>query len=56
MLEEFIAGLASGDIDLYKGPIKYQNGKGWIVKNSTASDNDIWYSEMLLDVMVGDSK
>ena len=56
MLEEFIDGLASGEINLYKGPIKYQNGKGWIVKGSIASDNDIWYSEMLLEGMVGDIK
>jgi simple sugar transport system substrate-binding protein len=56
MLEEFIDDLASGEINLYEGPINWQDGSEYVAEGEEASDNDIWYSPMLLEGMVGDSK
>ena len=54
-LETFIDGLASGDIELFRGPLNYQDGSEWLADGVTASDVEIWYTEQLLEGIVGAS-
>ncbi len=54
-LDTFIAGLASGDIDLWVGPLNYQDGSAWLADGEKASDFQVWYTEQLLEGIVGAS-
>ncbi len=54
-LEEFIAGLGSGDIELYRGPLNWQNGTEFLADGETATDFEVWYAEQLLEGIVGAS-
>lgn len=55
-LDEFIAGLGNGSIDLYKGPIKFQDGSDYLKAGEKATDQQIWYLPQLLAGMDGQSK
>jgi simple sugar transport system substrate-binding protein len=55
MLDEFIAGLASGDIKLFTGPLNYQDGTEWLADGEEATANQIWYTKQLLEGMKGAS-
>jgi basic membrane lipoprotein Med (substrate-binding protein (PBP1-ABC) superfamily) len=55
-LDEFIAGLASGDIDVWSGPINLQDGSEYIASGSTATGDEIWYLPQLLEGMEGPSE
>ncbi len=55
-LDEFIKGLGDGSINLYKGPIKFQDGKEYVKAGATATDQEIWYLPQLLQGMEGPSK
>lgn len=55
-LDKFIRGLASGEINLFKGPLEYQDGTPFLKAGETASDEQIWYQEQLLKGMDGQSK
>ena len=52
-LKIFIKNLGSGKIDLFKGPLKYQNGTEFVKAGEKASDRQIWYMEQLLEGMTG---
>ena len=54
-LASFIGGLGDGSINLFKGPLNYQDGSPFISDGSAASDNQIWYMEQLLEGMTGQS-
>ncbi len=54
-LAAFISNLGKGKIDLFKGPLKYQDGSTFIKAGDTASDKQIWYMEQLLEGMAGQS-
>jgi len=54
-LDTFIAGLASGEIQLFKGPLDYQDGTAFLEKGEVATDGQIWYMEQLLQGMEGKS-
>ncbi len=54
-LDEFIAGLADGSINLFTGPLNYQDGTPWLADGETATDVQIWYAEQLLEGMEGAS-
>jgi simple sugar transport system substrate-binding protein len=54
-LAAFISGLGDGSINLFKGPLNYQDGSPFISDGSTASDKQIWYMEQLLEGMTGQS-
>ena len=54
-LDDFIAGLANGDIELFKGPLNYQDGSTWLADGQTATDVQIWYMKQLLEGMTGAS-
>jgi simple sugar transport system substrate-binding protein len=55
-LDHFIAGLASGEINVWTGPINLQDGTEYVADGVEATDNEIWYLPMLLEGMVGPSK
>ena len=55
-LDNFIAGLASGEINVWTGPINLQDGTVYIADGAEATDNEIWYLPILLEGMVGPSE
>ncbi|NQV05037.1 BMP family ABC transporter substrate-binding protein [bacterium] len=54
-LEEFIDGLAGGDIVLFTGPLNYQDGTPYLTDGEVASDHQLWYTKQLLEGMIGAS-
>jgi simple sugar transport system substrate-binding protein len=54
-LDQFIADLGSGKVDLFKGPLNYQDGSAFLKDGEKASDQKIWYMEQLLQGMSGQS-
>jgi simple sugar transport system substrate-binding protein len=55
-LDAFIGGLASGNIQLFTGPLNYQDGSPFLKDGEKATDKQIWYMEGLLEGMEGQSK
>jgi simple sugar transport system substrate-binding protein len=55
-LDEFIAGLASGEINVWSGPINLQDGTEYIPADTVATDEQIWYLPQLLEGMSGPSE
>jgi len=55
-LDDFISGLASGDIVIWKGPINLQDGTPYLADGEIASDKQIWYLPKLLEGMEGSSE
>ena len=55
-LDAFIAGLASGDINVWTGPINLQDGTEYVPAGAAATDNDIWYLPQLIEGMDGPSE
>jgi simple sugar transport system substrate-binding protein len=54
-LDEFIAGLADGSINLWTGPLNYQDGSVYVPEGETASDTQVWYTTQLLEGIEGAS-
>jgi simple sugar transport system substrate-binding protein len=54
-LDKFTRDLGIGKINLFKGPLNYQDGTPFVNANQTASDKQIWYMEQLLQGMDGKS-
>ncbi len=54
-LATFIKGLGDGSINLYKGPLYYQDGSVFVPEGQTADDKTIWYTKQLLKGMEGQS-
>lgn len=54
-LDEFIADLGSGDVELYRGPLNWQDGSAFLADGEEATDFQIWYAEQLLEGIVGAS-
>ena len=55
-LDEFIAGLASGEINVWAGPINLQDGTEYIAEGAVATDDEIWYLPQLIEGMDGPSE
>jgi simple sugar transport system substrate-binding protein len=55
MLDEFIAGLASGETNLFTGPLNYQDGTPFLADGEEATDAQIWYTTQLLEGIEGAS-
>ena len=53
MLDEFIAGLANGSINLFTGPLNYQDGSVFLADGEEATDTQIWYMPQLLEGIEG---
>ncbi len=54
--QEYISGLASGDIKLFVGPLNYQDGTTYLADGEVATDEQIWYLKQLLEGMEGPSE
>ena len=54
-LNTFISGLADSSINLFSGPLNYQDGTVFLKAGETATDKQIWYLPQLLEGMKGDS-
>lgn len=54
-LDTFIAGLADGSINLWTGPLNFQDGSPFLADGETATDAQIWYMPELLEGMEGAS-
>jgi simple sugar transport system substrate-binding protein len=54
-LHRFIQGLASGKINLFQGPLLYQDGSPFLRVGEKATDQQIWYMPQLLRGMEGAS-
>ncbi len=55
-VDKFIAGLAKGSINLFVGPLNYQDGSTYLAAGQKATDEQIWYMPQLLQGMTGLSK
>ena len=42
-LDQFISDLGSGKINLFKGPLNYQDGSVFVKAGAEATDQQIWY-------------
>lgn len=54
-LNQFVDDLGSGKLNLFKGPLSYQDGTVFVKEGETASDKQIWHMEQLLKGMTGQS-
>jgi simple sugar transport system substrate-binding protein len=52
-LNQFIQGLGDGSIQLFKGPLNFQDGSVFLKANEVATDQQIWYLPKLLEGMEG---
>lgn len=55
-LDSFIKDLATGKVQLFKGPLDYQDGTPFLKAGEVASDQQIWYMKQLLKGMIGQGK
>lgn len=53
LLDQFAAGLGDGSINLYTGPLNWQDGSLFLADGETASEFQIWYSEQCLEGVTG---
>jgi simple sugar transport system substrate-binding protein len=54
-LDQFIADLGSGKVNLYAGPLAYQDGSAFVPAGRTATDKEMWFCPQLLQGMEGAS-
>ncbi|HOO37847.1 MAG TPA: BMP family ABC transporter substrate-binding protein [Deltaproteobacteria bacterium] len=54
-LAAFISDLGSGKVNLFKGPLNYQDGSTFLKAGEVATDQQIWYMAQLLEGMLGQS-
>lgn len=54
-LDAFIGGLADGSINLFTGPLNYQDGTEWLADGEVGTDVQIWYTTQLLEGIEGAS-
>jgi simple sugar transport system substrate-binding protein len=55
-LADFISKMASGEINVWTGPINLQDGTEYIAAGQVATDQQIWYLPQLLEGMTGPSE
>jgi simple sugar transport system substrate-binding protein len=53
-VDKFVAELAKG-LNLWKGPLKLQDGSEYLAKGVAATDKQIWYLPQLVEGMTGQS-
>jgi simple sugar transport system substrate-binding protein len=55
-LNDFVARLASGEVDAWTGPINLQDGTEYIPAGRVATDQEIWCLRQLLEGITGASE
>ncbi len=54
-VDTLIKGLADGSINLYKGPLNYQDGSVFLKDGEKATEQQVWYLSQLMEGMEGAS-
>lgn len=54
-LTAFMAALASGSVEIFRGPLNYQDGTPFLADGETATPQQIWYLPQLLEGIEGAS-
>lgn len=54
-LDSFISDLGTKKVNLFEGPLYYQDGSTFLKDGEVATDKKIWYMEQLLKGMLGQS-
>ena len=54
-LDRFVADLGAGRIDLYAGPLAYQDGAVFVPAGRSATEKELWFCPQLLRGMQGNS-
>ncbi len=52
-LTAFTRDLGTGKVNLFKGPLSYQDGSTYLKTGQVATDEQIWYMKQLLKGMTG---
>ena len=52
-LDDFIASLGDGSLNLWTGPLNFQDGSSFLASGVAATDLEIWYMPSLLEGMEG---
>jgi simple sugar transport system substrate-binding protein len=55
-VDQYTKGLADGSIDVFVGPLNYQDGSLFLKAGEKATDQQVWYLPQLLEGMTGASK
>ncbi|PDW02465.1 BMP family lipoprotein [Candidatus Viridilinea mediisalina] len=55
IIDEFIAKLAEGDLQLFSGPLFFQDGSEFVAEGAVATDEEIWNTPQLLQGIEGQS-
>jgi simple sugar transport system substrate-binding protein len=55
-LNDYISKLASGEVKVWTGPIKLQDGSDYVADGEVATDPQVWYLPQLLEGMTGASE
>lgn len=55
-LATFIAGLADESIDLFAGPLNFQDGTSYLADGEKATAQQVWYTKQLLEGITGPSE
>lgn len=56
ILDTFITGLGDGSLNLYQGPLRFQDGTLFVAAGETATPSQIWYMPQLLEGIEGASE
>ena len=54
-IQSFIDALGNNGVDLFVGPLNFQDGSQYLADEEKATDKQIWYTPMLLEGIKGDS-
>ncbi|SFM95029.1 BMP family lipoprotein [Thermodesulforhabdus norvegica] len=54
-MNDFVRQMASGSLNLFTGPLYYQDGTVFLEEGQQATDEQIWYMKQLLQGMIGPS-
>ncbi len=55
-IDQLIKGMGDGSINLFTGPLNFQDGTPYLKAGETATDQQIWYLPQLLQGMEGPSQ
>lgn len=55
-LDDYTSKLASGEVEVWTGPINLQDGTEYVPAGEVATDEEIWYLPQLLEGMEGPSE
>ncbi|HMO59846.1 MAG TPA: BMP family ABC transporter substrate-binding protein [Roseiflexaceae bacterium] len=54
-LDTFTRQVVSGDLNLFSGPLNFQDGSVFLADGEVATDEQIWYTPQLLEGITGES-